>query len=238
MRITITLPVLFLSTVLLSACNVWNCKKGKGDVIRKEMALETFSSIVVDGSMEVLLSRSTVQEVNVEGQSNLIDLVELSVKDGVLHVGTSKCYNSDRPFNVMVAIPTVEAITVRGSGSVRNAGSFTVPHLILEVSGSGDVDLQVDARRISALLDGSGGIGLKGSCAALAATVQGSGGISAANLVCSTVTAKLYGSGDITVDVSDRLEADVNGSGTIQYRNEPAGIEQRINGSGSIKQIE
>lgn len=225
---------LILFSGLLSACSPWGCVKGSGEPIKSTVVLDAFSGIVVDGSMDVRLMRSPVREVKVEGQPNLIELVDLIVQNGTLHVSTSKCYKSPYPFVVHVALPSVESLTVHGSGSVHGTGPFTLPNLTVEVMGSGAVHMQVDARRITALVQGSGDVLLNGSCGALSSTVQGSGTINADAMTCSTAVAKLKGSGSITVQATDKLEAEIDGSGTIRYRGEPVILQQQVNGSGSI----
>ena len=50
--------------------------------------------------------------------------------------------------------------------------------------------------------------------------------------------ADVQGSGDITVQPVESLDADIAGSGDIIYRGKPAKVNKNVAGSGDIKQVE
>ncbi|MBL7938237.1 MAG: DUF2807 domain-containing protein [Flavobacteriales bacterium] len=237
MRLSFTLPALIASVAFISACTPWDCEKGAGAPVKQPLAVATFHGIVVEGSLEVRLSRSDAQQVDAEGQANLIALITTEVKNGVWHIGTKRCYSTDKPFIVHIAVPTLDLVSVQGSGDVKGDDTFTMDEIDLEVQGSGELRLAVAAKTVRATVQGSGDIDLKGTCASLNASVQGSGDIDAGGLKATSGKAEVAGSGDITVEAVEVLDASIAGSGDINYRGDPAKVNKNIAGSGDIKQV-
>lgn len=222
---------------VLQACVSWHCKKGTGPVTQRTLQVAPFKGIAAQGSLEVRLKQGSAQKVEVEGQSNLIDLIGLDVKGGVWQIGTKQCYNTDQPFIVHVTVPTIDHISVQGSGDVKGLGSFVMAELTVEVQGSGGVELSVDARHIHATVQGSGDIDLDGTCGDLSAMVQGSGGVDADGMVSAKVEASVQGSGDISVHATEQLTANIAGSGDIHYKGSPARLDKRVAGSGEVDRL-
>lgn len=214
-----------------------DCENGKGPVIKRPLTVPAFNGIAAHGSFDVKLTRSATRSVEVEGQANIIDLITTDVKNGVLHVRTRQCYSTDKPLIVHISAPTIDLVSLQGSGDVIGEGSFTTPMLTVEVQGSGAVTLSIEAKKIAAIVQGSGDVHLTGTSGSLTATVQGSGDIDADGLASTNVQASVQGSGDIEVHATGRLEATIAGSGDIRYKGEPVELIKSEAGSGEIEQI-
>jgi len=187
--------------------------------------------------LDVQVKQGGAQLVEVEGQQNLVDLVEFVVKDGICTIRTQTCYRTEKPFVVHITMASLERITIQGSGDVRGTGRFTAEALDLDVQGSGDLELEIAAAEVEAVVQGSGTLKLIGNCTTLAASVQGSGDIKAGNLIATSAKASVSGSGDVTVQTTGVLDAQVVGSGDVRYRGTPGEIKRSITGSGDIKPV-
>ncbi|MBL7952949.1 MAG: DUF2807 domain-containing protein [Flavobacteriales bacterium] len=237
MRLKLAIPGFLLLAASLQACTPLNCERGAGPVVKRTLTLSAFRGIAAQGSLEVRLTRGSAQAVEIEGQSNLIDLLITDVKGGVWEIGTKKCYNTDKPFIVHITMPMVDFVSVQGSGDVKTVNAFTAPKLTVEVQGSGEVDLGIDAKHIDAIVQGSGDIDLHGTCGDLNVTVQGSGDIDASDLEATNAEASVQGSGDIGLTVTGKLTANIGGSGNINYTGSPTQVNKHIAGSGEVKQL-
>jgi len=225
---------LLLSVSLLASCWTGTCVTGKGAVIKRDLVVASFHGIVVQGSMDVRVSPAPSQAVEVEGQENLVGLVESEVRDGIWTIRTSECYRTDKPFIVYIRVPTLDKVIIQGSGDVLGTGTLETGSMDLTVQGSGDVDLTVKASKVEAFVQGSGTIKLGGTCDDLNAEVQGSGDVKAGNMSTANATANVNGSGDITVKVAGTLDAVISGSGDVRYKGTPAEIKKQVSGSGDI----
>jgi hypothetical protein len=102
------------------------------------------------------------------------------------------------------------------------------------MSGSGNVQLEVECDEISASMSGSGNMNLKGDTGRFHVQISGSGDVEAFELNAREVDANISGSADIRVTANEILRARVSGSGDIQYRGNPTKIDSKSSGSGSI----
>lgn len=221
----------------LQACDLANCARGSGSAVRRTLDLPEIRSIVAQGSIDVHLSRGDAQNVEIEAQENLIGMVTTEVKGTALHVETKGCIANSEPITIKISLPTLESVTMQGSGDLTSSDRFTSEAFVATVQGSGSIRMGVDARLIQAAVQGSGDIDLSGRCEDLEAEVQGSGNIDAKGLQAMNVQAAVQGSGDINVHVTDRLKASIGGSGDITYKGEPTEVKKDVAGSGELKQV-
>ena len=238
MRVNLSLLALSLSAGLFASCSPIDCVKGAGAPERKALSVAVFHGIVVQGAVDVQLTVSSTQKVEVEAQPNIAALVITEVKDGIWVIHTDKCYSTDKPFTIHIAVPTVDVVSIQGSGDVTGTGEFTTTEMKLDVQGSGDLRMIAAAKTIHAGVQGSGDISLSGTCTMLYAAVQGSGDIKAGSLKTTSAKASVEGSGDITVQASDSLDANVQGSGDVKYKGKPAHVDSKVQGSGDVTPVE
>ena len=224
----------FVSAGLFASCSIGACVSGKGSVVKRGLNVEPFHGIIVQGSVDVRVSTATVQRVEVEGQENLVGLVEAVVKDGIWTIRTSDCYRTEKPYIVHIQVPTLDKVSVQGSGDVLGIGTLETGFMDLSVQGSGDVELMLKATTVQTSIQGSGTIKLSGTCGVLRAEVQGSGDVKSGNMTTANAFANVIGSGDITVRVTGTLDAQISGSGDIRYKGTPAEIKKSIAGSGDV----
>ncbi len=145
-------------------------------------------------------------------------------------------------------------LNIVSSGSGDLDANFDVTNLELKMNGSGDVDIEGVKGTLKASNYGSGDLeaeGLKleecyvknmgssdielsGKTNNLTVTVAGSGDLDAYNLTAVSASVTNSGSADITLNVVDKLQARLNGSGDVTYRGDPAKVDVKSNGSGEV----
>lgn len=234
MRTNLLVAALGTAGLLSASCVSIDCVKGTGDPVKKDLQVAAFHGINVMGALDVRLTRAEATQVTVEGQANLIDLVETTVNDGVWTITTSKCYSTDKPFVVHISLPVIDHVHVQGSGDVTGSGAFEMEKAVLSVQGSGDIKLHVNAEHLEASVQGSGDINLQGNAARFECGIQGSGDVKAADLKTEHTKANVTGSGDVSVSVSASLDASVTGSGNVRYRGNPPEVHSNVTGSGDV----
>lgn len=234
MRLSSLAAAVLLSAGLFASCGPLACVKGTGDVVKKDLAVTGFSGIELMGALDVQLTRGTETRVTVEGQSNLIDLLETTVSNGVWKIRTRECYSTDKPFVVHISAPVIDRVHVQGSGDVTGTDAFEAEVMDLAVQGSGDIKMNVTAKQVVAMVQGSGDIALQGSASDLTCTLQGSGDVKAADLKTDRTKATITGSGDVSVTVNSSLNASITGSGNVKYRGNPPEVHSHVTGSGDV----
>jgi len=210
------------------------CVKGEGGIVTKELNVSSFEKISIECSADVQLRYGATQSVEAQGQSNVIDLLTLEVVNGKWKIDFSKsvCYNKE--FTLFVTLPSIEEVRINGSGDVKGMTAFNQESFKIEINGSGDVDMAVNANDVELEVDGSGDILLSGKSKSLDVEIDGSGDISAYDLMVENCSVDVNGSGDSKVYVDGYLHANINGSGDIYYKGNTNKVDISENGSGDV----
>jgi hypothetical protein len=236
MRKIIYLP-LFL--VLLSSCFGFGGRRvrGNGNLGTQTRNAGAFEGIRVLGGMDVVLSSGSDYAVKVEADANLLQYI-LTEKDGDdLVIKTRNNYNLNprAGMKVYITAPSLETIKITGSGSVLSQSKVSSNgRLDIDVTGSGDVKLDLAAPEVEADATGSGNIILSGTTRNFKGEINGSGELHCFGLMSENTDVEISGSGSAEVFASKRLDVRISGSGDVAYKGTPT-INQRISGSGDVR---
>ena len=232
-----------LSTI--SACAQWwgNGTKveGNGNMISKTRSISDYDKVSLKGSLDVALVYGEEGSIKIEAESNLIKHIVTEVEGGDLKIYVEKGYNLDpsRGNKLLITVPfkDLSNVSLAGSGDILGDDIIKANRFGISVSGSGEVQLGVEAEDVKVSVTGSGGAKLAGTVNSLVCNVTGSGDLNAVKLKAKNVNATVTGSGDIKIDVSESLKARVTGSGDIDYQGNPEMEDKKVTGSGDITSI-
>lgn len=140
-------------------------------------------------------------------------------------------------FHVTVYAPC-EYISVEGDYEI-NVDAAGVSRFGLEIAGAADGTISnLNAEKTVLAVDGAANITLSGASDTLSCKLNGAGTIDAKELNAKEADLIINGAGTIKATATDKLEAQINGAGTISYYGNPSDVSQQINGMGSIKAAE
>lgn len=236
--------VILLCLVLMGSTNMnaqwWGGKKvnGNGNMVTDTRKTSSYDQIALVGSIDVQIIQGNEGNLKVEAESNLQEYILTEVKDRKLKISIEKdvSLNPSRNMSIRVTVPveTISSLYVTGSGDVSNTGILNSSELKIGVTGSGDINLSVEAKELWGSITGSGDIKLHGKARDFNCKVTGSGDFNAFGLKAKNVEAAVSGSGDIQVSASRSLKARVSGSGDISYKGNPEKQDFKTSGSGSV----
>lgn len=228
-----------LCTLILAAFLFQSCGmvQGNGNIIEEERSVTDFEKITLSASIDLLLQPGSTTGVKVISDENIAPLVVTEVKDGILNVQFRKGERIGKnSTQVVVSFPTISEISTSGSGNVNCKGIINGNQTIsVTTSGSGDMQLAIDAPALRVTGTGSGDFTLTGFVKDVEMNLTGSGDIDAMDLKSETAKVKTTGSGNVKVFASNTLRATSLGSGNILYWGNPSLPDTKITGSGSIK---
>ena len=228
------IPVLF-------SCNLMGERvEGNGQLTTESRQVTSFKNITSNGPMDIILQDQPAAGVKVEADQNLIPYIFTDVDGNTLRIRVKKGYNlkSDNPLRVYVSAPVFDEVTLDGSGNITSQSMLVNPDdMTLKLSGSGNIEIQVNTPNLKSELSGSGNIKLSGSADKWITALSGSGNIYCFGLNTQTAQVSINGSGNAEITASQKLTLKVNGSGQIRYKGSP-NVESHINGSGSVSKVE
>lgn len=234
--------ILILFVVLASfSTNAQNYKniKGKGSIATKTVTTATYDGVAVSGSFFVTLVDGVEGTITINAEENLIDYIVVEVKDNTLYIRPEKNHglsaSKGKKIEIIVPINAISSVSLAGSGDVISNFMMNATSFKISLAGSGDIKLGIEAQNIDANVSSSGDIELKGKAMNFTAALAGSGDIEAFELLAENAKVSIAGSGDIETNCSQSIEARVSGSGDIQYKGNPAKVDSKVSGSGTIK---
>jgi hypothetical protein len=227
---------------------------------RETREVSSFTKLSYRVSGKLYLKQGSPQKVELEGPKDVLKEIETEVSGGKLIIGKENRWgdwgwSSKDQINVYITMPTIEGVSVSGSGNLICEEKITAADLDLSVSGSGSLRLAFNATgNVEADVSGSGDMDLKGSCRNFESDVSGSGrvfvsasiqeladfGISGAGKIqaqgtCKAVKAGISGAGRINAGdlATEKCDVRISGSGDLEI-NVKEELEATISGSGSI----
>lgn len=216
----------------LNSC--MDCISGEGEQVKRQKSPGEYEKITVNTAMDVKLEQGDSCAIKVRGYENLVENLVFKQRGERLIIDTDKCISGRNNLELVVVFRTLQEIEVNGSANVSSDEIIKGDELEVEIKGSGDLDLKLYVDDLDVDIRGSGDAVLRGTTQNLVVDVNGSGNVNAQDLLTDVCEVDISGSGDCSVNVQERLEADINGSGTIHYTGMVRDIQTDINGSGDI----
>ncbi len=235
MKITKLITGIFIITLLFTSQTFAQHITGKGSSVTETIDLPTLTGVSLGIAADVHLKQGSKQEIKITGQKNIIDNIKRKVKGGTWNIGFENRVRNHDDIHIYITISTLKTLSIGGSGSIIGEGRFNdLNDLELSIGGSGDINLDVAANKISCSIGGSGEIELAGSSDKLSISIGGSGDINAFDLNVTRCDISSAGSGDIDVNVSGQLDVSMVGSGDVKYKGNPK-VSSSIIGSGDVE---
>lgn len=233
--LSLGLLVVLLINFSCTASGQWgNQIKGEGPLVKKTLDVDDFNAFSLMISGNVYLRQGASQSVEVEGQANLIAVLNTEVKDQMWKIKFEERVRNMSQFNIYITVPDLEEINVSGSGDIVGRGTFkTNGNLDIIVSGSGNIEMDLACADLKSRVSGSGDIELSGQCEEADLSISGSGSIGGNDFNCKNASVLISGSGDVKLNVESYLDVSISGSGDVTYGGRPK-VKSRISGSGEI----
>lgn len=225
--------LVFFAMLLLSACADRNCIKGEGATETRTLNLQPFKSIEANGSFKVYITQGATQQVEVKGESNILDQLNTSISNNTWKIEHTSCVRRSRDVEVYITMPVTESLYLNGSGRIIGQNTITAGDVQVTLNGSGKIELTTSAEQVITRLIGSGEIVLGGEAVRHNINISGSGRVEAFGLQANNVTVNLSGSGVAEVSAVSALGADISGSGNVYYKGNPT-VTTSITGSGKV----
>ena len=181
--------------------------------------LPAFSAVSIQGPVHMVVEVGKTQSVVIRGDAKYLGRVDTRVVDGKLLITFPRDSknNLDMPNDarILISMPTLKAFHVEGAGSAE----------LNNVNGDAiDIGFQ-----------GAGRLVAKGRVNTLKLTAQGVGDVDTKGLLARRANVSFEGIGAVKVHASERLDAAVQGMGSLNYYGNPKLVNKSVEGIGSVK---
>ncbi|MFT4698419.1 MAG: hypothetical protein ACI9SJ_001568 [Flavobacteriaceae bacterium] len=209
---------------------------GNGNVTTKTVNTQNYDGVKLVGSMDMHFVKGSEGNISITTDENLQEYIIIEVKENNLIVKTKNNFNLKTKKGIHITVPfqDISDISLVGSGDIDTKNTIKSTNLELSITGSGDINLDVEANDLNAKIVGSGDIVLEGNTSNLKLKIKGSGDFNGSKLSSNSTEVTVSGSGDAEVNAKNNLKARVSGSGDIQYSGNPDTSDKKVSGSGTI----
>ena len=236
------LPILLLLT---TAIPVTSCHRlwpvtvdGDGNVSTEERQSGAFNGVDLEGSYDVTLTQAETTSIRIETDKNLLPHIKTEIKHGKLVVSSDWNLNPSGRIKLYISSPNFQSIDIEGLADVHATTPIKSDDLNLNMEGAGSFDLEIHVQHLKTDVAGSGKITLRGDALTHTVDIEGSGDLDAASMPVESAKIDIAGSGDAKVFVAKRLDASIEGSGTIRYKGSVNDVHSSVDGSGKIEKLE
>jgi hypothetical protein len=199
---------------------------------------KNFTGIGFGVAGDLYLKTGSVYSVVLEGDKDLLAKITTEVRDNKLIFRHDNYrWTGNEKVVVYITMPTVESLSLSGSGKIMVESPLNGESLKLSISGSGRlISGDLNYEEISCSISGSGNFEFngKGKVTDADLAISGSGGYKAPALELANLDVRISGSGSCDCFVTEMLEASISGSGNVLYAGNPR-IDIRSSGSGKVR---
>ena len=230
------------SLLLFSSCREIFAKRirGNGNVTTQTRSAGEFNSIDVSGNIDVYVRQDSTSSIKVEADENLQQYIETIDDGNVLRIKTEEGYNlrSSRQIKVYVSSATFKKFGASGACNVFSESNITSnSNIDINLSGSCDATLDLNAPKISADISGACTVKLKGQTKDFNVDGSGSTDIKCYDLLAENVDLDISGAGDAEVYASVKLTGDISGAASVKYKGS-AQTDIHTSGATSVKKVD
>jgi len=215
------------------------CRKviGHGPVITENRTVSNFNSIRFDVPGDLYYTQDNVYKIEIQAQENIVKEIETYLVGNELkiRVNDHARLRSREDIRINISAPSINGLTLSGSGNVKVLQAYTPSNGRLVVSGSGTMTIdRLETNNLDTEVSGSGELLIFNGVADHAnADISGSGRIDLFGLITKTANTKISGSGSVKLHATDELNSKITGSGSVYYKGNPV-VNSTVSGSGKV----
>ena len=210
--------------------------RGNGNVQTEVRNInESFSSIHVSRGLDVYLTQSDRQSIEVEADENLLDIIVVEVENDELKITTTDNIANSKAQKVMVSFKDISGITSTSGSDVYSTNTITAEELKLKTTSGSDMELEVDTNTLICKSTSGSDLRLSGRTKDLVAEATSGSSIEAEGLSTLNAQVKATSGANIRVNTAKKLTAKASSGGDIRYSGNPEVVNTSDGVSGSIK---
>jgi len=229
---------IFLSTILMSCQFNGNFSfgvNGNGNVQKQDRSISLdFNRIEVSRGLDVYLTQSNINSIEVEADENLHDIIITAVEGNTLKIYADDNIASSKSQKVFVTFKDIQEIRSTSGSDVFSTGLIKSNVLKLTTTSGSDMDLEINVDVVECKSASGSDLRLSGTANKLYAEATSGSDIKAGNLITNICKAKATSGADIILNPSEELYAKTSSGGDIKYYGSPQKITKKEGVSGSV----
>jgi hypothetical protein len=181
--------------------------EGSGNVITKEINVNSFSELDVQGVFSVLLIQGNKEEVKIEADDNLQPLFDVKNVGSKLVISMKKDanFNSRKGLKVYITFKKLKTMELKTVGNITSDNNLNFDDLKISNKSVGSIDLKMTAQNLDVDNKSVGSVKLNGKAENAIIKNKGVGSVHAASFVVQKMDIDNSGVGSAEVNAAKEL---------------------------------
>ena len=213
------LCLIFLTGTLSAQRSSKRGIKGNGNVVKENREVGSFHSLDISGAFDVSLRQGDGFEVEIEGDENLLEYIEVETMGNTLEVHVRKGINirEFKELNLYISMKEVKDISLSGMISLIGENRIQGDEISLDHGGMGTTKLDLFSNKLEASIHGMAKLKLEGQVNQVFLDNSGMGSIEAEDLKATRLKIDNSGMGNADVYATTELDISSSGMGKVTY---------------------
>jgi hypothetical protein len=211
---------------------------GSGIKKTKKENLSNFTKIEAKGNFNVTLVQDDENKIIVEGDDNIVDLVNYRIVDQSLEVNIDEFKIDDYDLDVTIHFKEIEEVKSDLVGSLSSEGSIKLEYLKLTTKSVGNTSLNLNTSVLEAKVKSVGNVKLFGNTDEFILDNSSVGRVDCRNLLANHVKLDNSSVGNTHVYADSTFNIVHSGVGNLKYYGKGTIINQKINAVGNMSKGE
>lgn len=198
-----------------------------------------FDQVNLSGPFEIFLKKGDQAALTIETEEIAAEDIVTEIRNHTLYIDIK-----DRKFKykdlkksvIHLTYTKLNKIEWAGAGNIKTETTLEADKFELDISGAGNINMDLDVNTLVVDMSGAGNVELKGNARSQSVQMSGAGNYNGFDLKSEQAKVEMSGVGNIRVYVTGELTASASGIGAVRYRGNPKNVNKNSSGFlGSIK---
>jgi hypothetical protein len=230
--------IILIALLALAACDQVTIT-GSGNVVESEESFTGFDRVEVEHSFRVTITQGEEYQVTIRVDDNLVDQLDVRKSGSTLTIGLEPA----RSFTIFsatmqaeIVMPELKGVGLSGNSRAMITGFASSDDFEAGLSGSSELEGDIEAGDTRLGLSGSSQVVLSGSGEDLTIDASGSSDLDLSDFTAGNADIDLSGASTATVNISGTLDVSASGSSDVYYLGDPTMGRIDTSGSSSVTQ--
>jgi hypothetical protein len=231
------LSLMLASAAMLSSCST-KCIEDSGKHLTKDSKVKPFDEIELSGPVKLVLRQDSSFAVKISADSAIMEQIKPDVSGHTfkLELDPMKYCGKDSII-VSVGVGAVKKIKAKGASKVYSDGRLNLADLDLNLSGTTDLNLNINAGKVTTNIDGASKLTLSGQAGSHELESKGVLNMDAFSFVVGRYDLEVEGTGKLNINVLNDLKVNTSGATSIYYKGNPKNVSEKKSGTAKLEKV-
>ena len=204
----------------------------------QKIDISNVTAINVNIACQLILVQGNSPNIEILGNDKAVDNVKTQIRNGKLTLTHQREARRVRKDDIVVKIEVsdLKRLDIGGAVDMKTVRELVFDDFTLNVSGVGNVEMQLIANSFRLNCSGVGRVDIAGEANDVRMVVSGVGNVRATNFKAKNARVIHSGVGSVLLHAEENLNASVSGIGSISYAGSPS-VSTNVSGMGRIRRL-